>query len=306
MAQTTNTIIMIRPKAFMYNQETATTNAFQIGDIATENAQDLALKEFNAMVAELRANDVQVMVFDDRPNVDIPDSIFPNNWFSTHDDARVVIYPMQAANRRLERRHDIFDKLTTYFLLEDIIDLTAYEQEMKYLEGTGSMVLDRDTRICYACYSQRTHQDVLKAFADQMGFEIISFDAVDEKNQPIYHTNVLMCVGEKFLLYCAEAIKDSYQQQMIEQSTSKQIIKISLAQMNAFAGNMLEVKNNKGEALLLMSKSAYEALHPAQITQLEKYCKILAFNIPTIENLGGGSVRCMCAEVFLPHIKGKS
>lgn len=306
MAQTTNTIIMIRPKAFMYNQETATTNAFQMGDTATENAQDLALKEFNAMVNEMRANDIQVMVFEDRPDVDTPDSIFPNNWFSTHDDARVVLYPMQAANRRLERRHDIFDILSQYFVLEDMIDLSYYELKSKYLEGTGSMVLDRDTRICYACYSPRTHQEVLKEFADQMGYEIIAFDAVDANNQPIYHTNVLMCVGEKFLLYCAEAIKDSYQSKMIEQSTSKQIITISLKQMNAFAGNMLEVKNKKGEQLLLMSKSAYEALHPEQITQLEKFCKILAFSIPTIETLGGGSVRCMCAEVFLPpqHAKG--
>jgi hypothetical protein len=306
MAQTTNTIIMIRPKAFMYNQETATTNAFQIGDIETENAQDLALKEFNAMVYELRANDIQVMVFDDRSDVNTPDSIFPNNWFSTHDDARVVLYPMQAENRRLERRHDIFDTLSQYFKLDDIIDLSYFELQNKYLEGTGSMVFDRDTRICYASYSPRTHQDVLKTFADQLGFEIIAFDAVDANNQPIYHTNVLMCVGEKFLLYCADSIKDSYQKQIIEQSTSKQIITISLDQMNAFAGNMLEMKNNKGEAILLMSKTAYSALHAEQITQLEKYCKILAFDIPTIEKLGGGSVRCMCAEVFLPPQRAKN
>jgi hypothetical protein len=299
MAQTTQTLLMIRPVSFTYNQETASTNAFQQGDKQHTNAQQYALDEFNLMVKKLRDNGVQVMVIEDTPQPHTPDSIFPNNWFSTHDDGRVVLYPMFAPNRRQERRPDIFDTLTEYFVLEEFEDLTPFEKNELFLEGTGSMVLDRDSRICYACYSPRTHAEPLKAYCDKIGYELIGFDAIGQNGQPIYHTNVMMCVGEKFLLYCPDSMPDAFQRAQIEQSTSKKIIHISLEQMNQFAGNMLEVKNTQGEQLLLMSTTAYESLHPQQITELEKYCRILHFAISSIENHGGGSVRCMCAEVFL-------
>lgn len=300
MSQTTNTLLLIRPVRFQYNKETADTNAFQNPDKLNEFAQDSALDEFNRMVKTLRENGVGAMVFDDTTEPHTPDSVFPNNWFSTHEEGSVVLYPMYAQNRRQERRHDIFDTLTQYFSLTDIIDLTYLEKEDKYLEGTGSMVLDRDARICYACLSPRTNKEVLQLWCNKLGYELNAFHAVDEKGNEIYHTNVMMCIGEHFLLYCDEAVKHDYERELIVQSTSKEIITISLKQMNAFAGNMLEVKNDKGESLLLMSDSAYDSLKPEQITRLEKYCRILHFNISTIEQHGGGSVRCMLAEIFLP------
>jgi hypothetical protein len=300
MSQLASHLLMIKPVRFQFNDQTSTTNAFQQHDTTIDYSQDRALKEFNDMVRILHDNKLHVLLYEDTAEPHTPDSIFPNNWFSTEENGLLVLYPMFAENRRLERRPEIIQSLSERYQLHDIIDLTRFEKDEKYLEGTGSMVLDHDSRICYACYSPRTDKDVLKEFGNVMGYEIIGFDAVDQNGMPIYHTNVLMSVGESYMLICAEAIKDNYQLQSIIQSTSKTIIEISLKQMNAFAGNILEVINADRERLILMSASAYEALQPLQITELEKNARILKFPIPTIEQLGGGSVRCMIAEIFLP------
>lgn len=300
MTQLTSHLLMIKPVRFQFNEQTSATNAFQQHDTTIDYSQDRALKEFNEMVRILHENKLHVLLYEDTAEPHTPDSIFPNNWFSTEENGLLVLYPMFAENRRLERRPEIIQSLSERYQLHDIIDLTGFEKENKFLEGTGSMVLDHDARICYACYSPRTDKEVLKEFGKLLGYEIIGFNALDKQGKPIYHTNVLMSVGESYLLICAEAIKDAYQLNQIKQSTSKTIIEITLEQMNAFAGNILEVENAAHERIILMSTSAYDALLPQQITELEKNARILAFPIPTIEQLGGGSVRCMLAEIFLP------
>jgi hypothetical protein len=298
MAQNTSVLLMIRPVSFTYNAQTAVNNAFQQSDAANAQTQNMAVAEFNNMVQLLTDNGVRVFVFDDTEEPHTPDSIFPNNWFSTHESGDMVVYPMYAPNRRAERRADIAMALGEQFIIQDIIDFTLAEQEDKFLEGTGSMVLDRDLRICYACLSPRTHKDLLVDFCNQLGYELLAFHAVDAVHQPIYHTNVVMSVGDKFMVVCMECIPNQTERDLIRQSTSKDIIEISLAQLNQFAGNMLEVVNQKGEHLLVMSSQAYNSLTPTQITQLEKHARILHSNLQTIETNGGGSARCMMAEVF--------
>lgn len=300
MSQTASTLLMIRPVGFQYNDETATTNAFQHSESRRPDAQERALREFNALVKLLRDHGIQVLTVDDTIEPHTPDSIFPNNWISTHEEGLVVVYPMHAVNRRLERRADILQTLAERFVMYDILDFTGSEKEQQFLEGTGSMVLDRDIHMCYACISPRTHKVLLQQFCNKLGYELMAFEALDEKHQPIYHTNVMLCLGEKFMVVCLDCIPDAEQQHRIVQSTSKEIIPISIDQMNHFAGNMLEVHNTSGEKFIVMSSAAYEALLPEQITRLEKYGRIIHSPIPTIESHGGGSVRCMLAEVFLP------
>lgn len=292
---------MIRPVAFTFNPETAVNNAFQQSEAASEHTHHAALSEFNAMVHTLQNNGVQVMVIDDTPEPHTPDSIFPNNWFSTHEEGVMALYPMYAQNRRHERRHDVAQQLSDAFTMRDIVDYTPSENEGIFLEGTGSMVLDRDLRICYACLSPRTHKSLLKQFCNQFGYELMAFTAVDEAGQPVYHTNVVMSVGDAFMVICMEAIPNETERSLLRQSTSKQLIEISREQMNHFAGNMLEVVNDKGEHLLVMSNQAYESLTPEQVTQLEKHARILHPELDTIEANGGGSARCMMAEIFLPE-----
>lgn len=299
MTQTTSTLLMIRPVGFTFNEETAGTNAFQRRETHRPDAQEQALREFNALVKLLREHQIHVITIDDTLEPHTPDSIFPNNWISTHEDGMVVVYPMQSLNRRLERRADILQLLGEHYMMYDIIDLTANEKEQQFLEGTGSMVLDRDTRICYACLSPRTHKSILQQFCNKLGYELLAFDAFDMQHQPIYHTNVIMCIGEKFMAICLECIPDQVQRHQIEQSTSKEIIPLTMDQMNKFCGNMLEVKNVKGESFVVMSSTAYEALRPDQVTRIEHYGHILHSPVSTIESHGGGSVRCMLAEVFL-------
>jgi hypothetical protein len=291
---------MIRPVSFAFNEQTAATNTFQSTDRGRQDVQQRALREFNNMAAQLREAGLNVMIVDDTEDPHTPDSIFPNNWFSTHEEGVVVLYPMQAENRRQERRPDIFETLSQYYLLFDMLDLTEYEKEDKFLEGTGSLVLDRDLRIAYAALSPRTHKDVAQAFANKLGYELLAFHAVDKNGIAIYHTNVVMCVAEQFVVVCLDCIKDVAEQHRLIQSTSKEIIPISQSQLEKFAGNMLQAKNSSGELLLLMSKTAYDSLTAEQVTSLEKYNRILYFDIATIEQHGGGSVRCMLAENFLP------
>jgi hypothetical protein len=303
MPQNTQYVLMIKPVSFTFNTETAGTNAFQRSDKANASSQNLALAEFNALVQVLKDNSIQVMVVDDTEQPFTPDSIFPNNWFSTHEDGTMVVYPLYATNRRAERRADIAQMISDSFTMHDILDLTPAENEGKFLEGTGSMVLDRDLRICYACLSPRTDKSLLVEFCNKMGYELIAFHAFDEQKQAIYHTNVVMSVGDHFMVVCFDSITNEEERHIIKQSTSKEIIEITMEQLHNFAGNMLELINKDGEHILVMSSRAYQSLTAQQITQLEKHARIIHAPLTTIENLGGGSARCMIAEIFLSKKK---
>jgi hypothetical protein len=300
MPQNTNHILMIRPATFGYNEQTAVSNAFQNVSAVSSDASEKALAEFDAFVVLLRQNGVQVWVVDDTEDPSKPDAIFPNNWFSSHDDSRIVLYPMQAENRRLERRADITHHLAEVFTMHDIVDYTAFEQEQKFLEGTGSMVLDRINKVCYACLSPRTDKEVLQAFCKEFGYSLVDFTATDRNGKLIYHTNVMMCIGERFMVVCLECVPDEKEKMRIRNSTRKTIIEISFNQVEHFAGNMLEVINDKGEKLIVMSQQAYGSLTASQAVQLQHFGKIIASPLTTIESIGGGSARCMMAEIFLP------
>jgi hypothetical protein len=302
--QTTSTILMIRPVNFIFNEQTAGSNAFQNRNAKQQRVQDKALEEFDRFVNILRENGVEVIVIDDTDEPHTPDSIFPNNWVSFHNDGTVFLYPMMAENRRLERREDIIMQLEDGFKVEQVIDLSHFEQENKFLEGTGSMVLDRENKIAYACLSPRTNKELIEAFCQGTGYKSVLFHAVDQNGTDIYHTNVLMCVGSSYAVICLDSIKDEAEKQNVINSlqlTQKQIVAISFAQMNHFAGNMLEVQNKFGESLLVMSKNAWESLSYEQKAILSSFSKPVYSDISTIENNGGGSARCMMAEVHLPH-----
>jgi hypothetical protein len=303
--QSTSNILMIRPVNFGFNEETAESNAFQKRNPNQQAVQDKALAEFDHFVKTLKHNGVNVTVENDTPQPYTPDSIFPNNWVSFHHDGTVFLYPMQAENRRLERREDIITDLEDKFKVAHVIDLSRFEADHKFLEGTGSMVLDRENKIAYACLSPRTDKEVLDLFCEQTGYQPISFEAADQHGQAIYHTNVLMCIGSKFAVICADSIPNPHEHIVVLESlklTKKEVVTISFEQMNRFAGNMLEVKNDKGETLIVMSKNAFEALDEEQRATLAKYGKLVYADINTIETNGGGSARCMMAEVHLPFI----
>ncbi|WP_221407670.1 citrulline utilization hydrolase CtlX [Thermoflexibacter ruber] len=302
--QTTNTVLMVRPVRFTYNAQTALTNTFQNNASAdAEQTQNLALAEFDGFVKILKDNGVEVIQVFDTPEPHKPDSIFPNNWVSFHADGTVVLYPMLTENRRWERRRSILELISTGFQINNEIDLSHYEAENKFLEGTGSMILDRENKICYACLSPRTHTEVLKDFAQKLGYRTVTFTSLDANGKEVYHTNVMMCVAKKYVVICLESIKDEKECEnvifTIHQS-GKEIVPISLAQMNQFAGNMLELHNAQGESLLVMSEQAYKSLNQKQIEQIQQYSKIVYAPLYTIETNGGGSARCMLAEVHLP------
>lgn len=304
MSQTTSTILMIRPVNFGFNEQTAGSNAFQNRNAEQQQVQNKALKEFDNLVNILRENDVEVIVIDDTIAPHTPDSIFPNNWVSFHNDGTVILYPMMAENRRLERREDIIMQLEDEFKVKHVIDLSRFEHENKFLEGTGSMVLDRENKIAYACLSPRTDKEVLDLFCKESGYQPVLFHAVDQNGMDIYHTNVLMCIGSSFAVICLDSIKDESEKGQVTsalKSTQKQIVSISFEQMNHFAGNMLEVQNQAGESLVVMSKSAWDSLNYEQKAILSSFSKPVYADISTIENNGGGSARCMIAEVHLPH-----
>jgi hypothetical protein len=301
--QSTSHLLMIRPVNFGFNEETAESNAFQNKDKNQQQVQEKALAEFNGFVSLLCANGVDVIVVDDTLHPYTPDSIFPNNWVSFHADGNIFFYPMQAENRRLERREDIIARLEDNFTVHHIVDLSRFEEQEKFLEGTGSMVLDRDNEIAYACLSPRTDKEVLDVFCEQSGYTPVCFDAADEQGKAIYHTNVLMCVGSHFAVICLDSIPNPHERILVHESLTsnhKEVIDISFEQMNQFAGNMLEVRNLNNDTLIVMSESAYKALSEAQISALTKYGKLTYADIHTIENNGGGSARCMMAEVHLP------
>jgi hypothetical protein len=300
--QTTSHLLMIRPVNFSFNAETAVNNAFQIAGTA-DHAQEQALAEFEGFVQLLRDNEVDVTVVQDTPDPYTPDSIFPNNWVSFHDDGTVCLYPMYAVNRRLERKPGVLEALRRRFRIDATLDFSSYEKEGLFLEGTGSMVLDRDRKIAYACTSPRTDIEVLLDFCRKMGFVHDFFTAVDGEGRSIYHTNVMMCVADRYAVVCLDALPIAAERAHLAatiRASGKTIIPITLTHMNHFAGNMLQVHNEQGEKLLVMSSQAYTALDPEQIRQLTAFNRIIHSPLTTIELNGGGSARCMLAEIHLP------
>jgi hypothetical protein len=264
--------------------------------------QQAALKEFDGMVQALKKNEIEVLVVNDTPEPPKPDAIFPNNWLATSPEGIVSVFPLFAQSRRAEKRDDILKMLAEKFIVKDLHDWTEYEPEGKFLEGTGSMVMDYDDKVIYACYSPRTDLSVLEKFANANGYRAIVFLATDKDGNAVYHTNVVMTVGEKFAILCEEAIEEEWEliaiRQLLE-TTEHEIIPITRKQMHAFAGNMLEVKNKKGENFLVMSQRAFDALTTEQKEKLSVFSKLLPIAVPTIENVEGGSVRCMMTEIFL-------
>jgi hypothetical protein len=294
---------MIRPSRFAYNAETAVNNLFQTASSDSDDVQSKALAEFDAFVEKLTANGIEVTVVQDTPEPHTPDSIFPNNWISFHSNGTVCLYPMFAANRRLERKPHVLEAIKQKFTVKYTIDFSVYENNQTYLEGTGSMVLDRRNQMAYACLSQRTNKFVLREFCKSMNFTPITFTANDQKGNPIYHTNVMMCVADEYVVICLASITEDFERKYLVkalESSGKQIIDITYNQLHHFAGNMLQVMNSKGEKLLVMSTQAYNSLDKNQIETLESFNQIVHSDISTIETNGGGSARCMMAEVFLP------
>ncbi len=303
--QTTSQILMIRPAAFGLNIQTADSNAFQIKSASQENVQKKALAEFDAFVEKLSSKGIEVTVIEDTLNPHTPDSIFPNNWISFHEDGSIYLYPMQAENRRLERRDDLIDTLSKTFNIKEINDISFTEEREQYLEGTGSMVLDRENKIAYASLSIRTQQNVLDIFCNESGYQTLTFNAVDQNGFAIYHTNVMMCVADKFVVICLDAVPNEQEKNKLIscfKKTNKEIIKIDYSQMNQFAGNMLQVNNKDGKNFLVMSERAHLSLNSSQIEKISKYTEILSSPLTTIEDNGGGSARCMMAEIHLEKL----
>jgi hypothetical protein len=301
--QNTSHLLMIKPVAFDFNAQTAVNNAFQQQG-SNKNAQQKAEQEFDTFVQKLTAAGVDVTVVKDTPVPHTPDSIFPNNWISFHQDGTIVLYPMYAVNRRAERKQHVLDSISAKFNLNNTIDLSAHENNNLFLEGTGSMVLDREKKIAYACLSPRTNKTILKEWCQRMNYTPCAFYSVDENGGEIYHTNVMMCVADEYVVICLDSIPDAGERQYVIDTitkSGKQIIEIAYPQMNGFAGNMLQVQNAKGEKLLVMSSQAYTSLTREQIKKLESFNSILHSDLTTIETNGGGSARCMMAEVFLPE-----
>jgi len=304
MDQITSHILMVRPVSFGYNEETATNNAFQSRDpeLSDLEVKEKAVREFDGFVHRLREAKVNVYVVDDSRDPVKPDAVFPNNWVTFHADGTVVTYPMHAPSRRLERREDLLHSLAYRFQVEKRLRLEVAEKEGRFLEGTGSLVLDRPNRLAYACLSPRTDEGLLDEFCEHLGYKKVVFTAVDGDGRQIYHTNVMMALGTSFVLICLEAVPDAAEKSMLLQqfeASGKAIVEINLEQMMAFAGNMLQVKNQEGEPILVMSEQAYGSLRPEQISLLEQHGRILYSPLRIMEQYGGGSARCMMAEIFL-------
>ena len=307
--QSTRTVVMVRPVRFGANPETLASNSFQSPAVPRDDFNQAAQREFDALAAALQAAGVQIQAFDDTPDPHTPDSLFPNNWFSTHADGTVVLYPLCAANRRAERRLELLDSLRAAgFICTRLVDLSAHELDGRFLEGTGSLVLDRARREAYACLSARTDARLLATWADELGYEVIAFHAQDAGGHAVYHTNVLMCIGTGFAIACLDAIRDPTERARVRErlvAGGRELVPISLDQLGSFAGNVLEVLSQDGSNVLAMSDRARATLEHAQLATLARHARIVASPIPTIEAAGGGSVRCMLAEVFLPRTEGR-
>ncbi len=297
---------MVQPAAFGPNPVT-TDNVFQNYSVDRgylPRIQEKALREFNMMAASLQREGVEVVIMDDTPEPPKTDAVFPNNWITTHEDGSVIIYPMMAMNRRSERTMGIIEKISDLYHVRELIDLTHFEYENKFLEGTGSMVLDRVNKQVFSSISYRTSSEVLQVFSSKSGYRVISFHAVDQENRPVYHTNVMMSVTEKQVIVCLDAVRAEEEKQELLAAIHKsgrELLEISYDQIRRFCGNVLEVRNAQNENLLVMSDSAYEGFNDDQIASIEKYDRIIHTPLTTIETYGGGSARCMIAEIFLPN-----
>lgn len=308
MKQYSDTILMIEPVDFRFNTQTAVNNYFQTKPEDDSTAQEKALKEFRGMVAKLREHGVNVIVLQDTLDPHTPDSIFPNNWISFHENKMIALYPMFAKNRRVERREDDVLALLEEkgFVAEEIMDYSSAEEDNVFLEGTGSIILDRVNKIAYACVSPRTDEELFYEFCEDFEYEPVLFEAnhtVDNERKQIYHTNVMMCVGDEYAVIALSTIDDKTEKEFVInklKSSGKEIIDITEEQMHQFAGNMLQVGGIGNSKYLVMSENAYNSLTQKQIEQIEKFNPIIKVDIDTIETLGGGSARCMMAEVFLP------
>ncbi len=297
---------MVRPARFGYNEETAGDNAFQSsgGKHSPAEIQSKAIDEFDAFVQKLQKQDIDVIVAQDSDIPEKPDAVFPNNWISFHENGVLITYPMFSPKRRLERQSSIIAQIRERFKVERRIHLEDYEKEGYYLEGTGSLILDRQNQYVYAGISSRTNRDLLGRFCELTGYEPIVFHPKDDNGLEIYHTNVMMTLGETFVVICLETIREEAEKQLLQtvfSRTNKEIVEIYMEQMQAFAGNMLQVKNRAGASFIVLSEQAFQSLTPGQIRQLERHSQLLYSPIPTIETYGGGSARCMIAEVFLPE-----
>ena len=298
--QTANKILMVRPARFTFNEQTAENNHFQnkpsISDIS-----ERALKEFDNFVDNLRIHKIDVVVVQDTIEPHTPDSIYPNNWFSTHSTGELVLYPMFAENRRMERKPHILETIEENFNAYKIIDFTVWEEKNRFLEGTGSMILDHNNRVAYACRSERTDDIVFEEFYTKMNSEPEIFNAYDEEGRNIYHTNVMLSIGEKYAVICAESITDETRRDYIINKlkmSKKDVIEISFEQMKNFCANIIEVRNSEDKKFLIMSETAKNAFKHEQIDILQQHCEIISSPLSTIEQTGGGSARCMIAEIF--------
>jgi len=305
-AQSSNVVLMVRPANFGFNEEAAETNAFMKEAQTLDNGQVKlrAQQEFDGLVNALRSAGVTVVVVEDSNLPVKPDAVFPNNWFSTHPNGVFVTYPMQPASRRIERLNPVKEVLAEAYTINRTIALEHAEEDNQFLEGTGSLVLDRIQKVAYACRSERTHEGLALRWAELTGYELIFFDAVDENNMPVYHTNVIMAMGTHHAVICLQSVKEN-ERDMVRQAltdSGRQIIDLSFHQILYFAGNMLEVVDDKGNPRWAMSSQAHEALSDVQRMVLEEHGPIIHAPINVIEQLGGGSARCMIAEIYLPGV----
>ena len=302
-AQSTDSVLMIRPGRFYPNPETAADNAFQCNaDRDSAVLTLMARKEFDAAVQALRAAGVNVHVFEDTVEPEKPDAVFPNNWISTHDDGRVVLFPMYSKLRRRERRQDIVEELCKHYRVTAVVDYSAFEDEGCYLEGTGSLVFDHLNKFAYVSLSNRSNPKAIQRFADDFSYEPVIFTSIGPNGQSIYHTNVMMCIGTGFAMVGLEMIPDKAERQQVRarlEKTGKEIVELSADQISNFAGNAIELQNKSGEKLLVLSSRSARALTEEQRKTLTRYARLLPLELPTIE-LGGGSARCMIATIHLP------
>jgi hypothetical protein len=303
--QSTNSVLMIRPCRFYPNPETAADNAFQSRlDYAVDPLSTAARKEFDVAVQILRAAGVNVHVFEDTAEPEKPDAVFPNNWISTHHDGRIALFPMYSALRRRERRQDIVGELRKNYRVSEVIDYSVFEEQGCCLEGTGSLVLDHVNKIAYVSLSNRSNPKVIRRFADDFAYEPVTFTSIGSDGQPIYHTNVMMCIGTAFALVGLEMIRNKAERQQVRarlERSGKDIVELSPDQIANFAGNAIELHDTHGEKLLVLSERAMQALTEQQRARLTSYVRLVPLELPTIE-LGGGSARCMIATIHLPSL----
>jgi len=304
--QCTSHILMVRPSNFGFNPETAESNAFQVNDqsLTVDEIKAKAVDEFDGFVRILRSKGIHVHVMEEPSFPVTPDAVFPNNWITFHETGYVITYPMQASARRLERRDDFIYTLAKQFVIHKRYYMEFFEDSNLFLEGTGSMIFDREHQVVYACLSPRTDQSLLDSFCDITGYTSCYFKATDQNEQEIYHTNVMMAMGDHFVVICMDSVKNKEERDQLKllfEQTKKQVIDLTMDQMNAFAGNMLQLKNDQGETFLIMSEQAYRILREDQIEEILKFTQIIHAPLYTIEKYGGGSARCMMAEIFLPQ-----